>query len=384
MKKLKTYRLRFLIMLALLAVVAVGYFTAGGIGNFCGIGFESITLLCPLGALLAMIAERTAIPMAVISVAVVLLVCIVLGKVFCAWACPVHFLSRGRKKGDKGDKEGKGGKVASPCSACASPCGKAKGIKIDSRHGILAAALGSTLVFGFPVFCLVCPIGLTFATVLLVMRLVVAHVDALVAAHALRGKAPVAVDLRLADDRLRRVGARKRMRRARRDALRPARLVLAEIAPAAFEVHARCARVQDAVLKMSRSDGMLRAHLAALLAMQAAARQLLLVLPARRAQQRGTGQVLHAAQPDDGARSHGSQGERAARHAGARIALGLDAVLVHHATSTSVSADAARDPSASACGLRSGWQSASFSDSTASKNSRSLRRKPSVSLPRPL
>ena len=99
MKKLKTYRLRFLIMLAVLAVVAVGYFTAGGIGNFCGIGFESITLLCPLGALLAMIAERTAIPMAVISVVVVLLVCIVLGKVFCAWVCPVHFMSRGKKKG---------------------------------------------------------------------------------------------------------------------------------------------------------------------------------------------------------------------------------------------------------------------------------------------
>ena len=98
MKKLKTYRLRFLIMLAVLAVVAVGYFMAGGIGNFCGIGFESITLLCPLGALLAMIAERTAIPMAVISVVVVLLVCIVLGKVFCAWVCPVHFMTRGRKK----------------------------------------------------------------------------------------------------------------------------------------------------------------------------------------------------------------------------------------------------------------------------------------------
>ena len=31
--------------------------------------------------------------------------------------------------------------------------------------------MGSTLIFGFPVFCLVCPIGLTFATVLLVMRL---------------------------------------------------------------------------------------------------------------------------------------------------------------------------------------------------------------------
>ena len=202
MNKLKTYRLRFLVMLALLAVVAVGYFTAGGIGNFCGIGFESITLLCPLGALLAMIAERTAIPMAVISVAVVLLACIVLGKVFCAWACPVHFMSRGRKrdachperpKGVEGSRAATAGDLAAdakrdpstpalrasaqddractPCSTCASPCGKAKGIKIDSRHGILAAALGSTLVFGFPVFCLICPIGLTFATVLLLMRL---------------------------------------------------------------------------------------------------------------------------------------------------------------------------------------------------------------------
>lgn len=234
MKKFNSARLRFLIMLAVLAVVAVGYFTAGGIGNLCGIGFDTITLLCPLGALLAMIAERTAIPMAVVSVLAVLAVCVVLGKVFCAWACPVHFMARGKKKGKRRASRASGssveggtgsssvaasscgaaddpavsrdaadGPAAAPalhaaqtgesaaqaaasasecdkspgmvsrsaCSACTAPCGKAKGIKIDSRHGILAAALGSTLVFGFPVFCLICPIGLTFATVLLVMRL---------------------------------------------------------------------------------------------------------------------------------------------------------------------------------------------------------------------
>ena len=225
MKKFNSARLRFLIMLAVLAVVAVGYFTAGGIGNLCGI--DTITLLCPLGALLAMIAERTAIPMAVVSVLAVLAVCVVLGKVFCAWACPVHFMARGKKKGKRRASRASGssveggtgsssvaasscgaaddpavsrdaadGPAAAPafhvaqtaapaperdkslgmvsrsaCSACTAPCGKAKGIKIDSRHGILAAALGSTLVFGFPVFCLICPIGLTFATVLLVMRL---------------------------------------------------------------------------------------------------------------------------------------------------------------------------------------------------------------------
>lgn len=176
-------------MLAALAVVAVGYFTAAGIGNFCGIGFGSITLLCPLGALLAMLAEKTVIPLAVISVVAVLTVCIVLGKVFCAWACPVHFMSGLRRKGgrkrteiadgassseESGKTAGSAAASAQPktrCAACPTPCGKSKGIKIDSRHGILAAALGSTLVFGFPVFCLVCPIGLTFATVLLGMRL---------------------------------------------------------------------------------------------------------------------------------------------------------------------------------------------------------------------
>jgi ferredoxin-type protein NapH len=44
-------------------------------------------------------------------------------------------------------------------------------MKLDSRHGILATALLTTLAFGFPVFCLVCPVGLIFATVLLIMRL---------------------------------------------------------------------------------------------------------------------------------------------------------------------------------------------------------------------
>ena len=36
---------------------------------------------------------------------------------------------------------------------------------------MLGGALLSTAVFGFPVFCLVCPIGLTFATVLVLWRL---------------------------------------------------------------------------------------------------------------------------------------------------------------------------------------------------------------------
>lgn len=53
--------------------------------------------------------------------------------------------------------------------ACAS-CAEKRG-GIDSRHFVLGGSLLSAAIFGFPVFCLVCPIGLTFATVLLVMRM---------------------------------------------------------------------------------------------------------------------------------------------------------------------------------------------------------------------
>lgn len=151
-------RKRALVMLVLLSIAAIGYFTVVGIGNVCGVGFGQLTLICPLGALLVLLAEKTAIPVAVISVVAALVVCLVLGKVFCAWACPVHFMSVGRQQKAR-LAEGK------------TPWGKRAGIKLDSRHMVLVAALLSTLIFGFPVFCLVCPVGLSFATVLLIMRL---------------------------------------------------------------------------------------------------------------------------------------------------------------------------------------------------------------------
>lgn len=151
-------RRRAIVMLVLLGVVAVGYFTVVGIGNVCGVGFGQLTLICPLGALMLLLAEKTAIPVAIISVIAALVVCLVLGKVFCAWACPVHFMSVGRQQKAR-LADGK------------TPWGKRAGIKLDSRHMVLLGALVSTLIFGFPVFCLVCPVGLSFATVLLVMRL---------------------------------------------------------------------------------------------------------------------------------------------------------------------------------------------------------------------
>jgi ferredoxin-type protein NapH len=57
------------------------------------------------------------------------------------------------------------------CSGACSTCAEKRRRSLDSRHFILGGSLLSAALFGFPVFCLVCPIGLSFATILLVVRL---------------------------------------------------------------------------------------------------------------------------------------------------------------------------------------------------------------------
>lgn len=53
-------------------------------------------------------------------------------------------------------------------STCPPPSAAARPIL---RNWVLGGALLSTAVFGFPVFCLICPVGLTFATLIAVWRL---------------------------------------------------------------------------------------------------------------------------------------------------------------------------------------------------------------------
>ena len=166
---MKKSTLRMLVALAVLIIISVGFVTLGGIGTLSGIGWKDISLLCPLGALTTLLASKTLVPRVIISLVVVVVLILLLGRTFCGWVCPVPLVSKLRH-------------VASPASArrkaeakeleqvrC-DTCGENKA-KIDSRHIILGGSLLSALVFGFPVFCLICPIGLTFATILLVILL---------------------------------------------------------------------------------------------------------------------------------------------------------------------------------------------------------------------
>ena len=158
--KLKTKRT--LAAVGLLGLVGVGLAVHTGTGTPSAWGLGDIAAICPLGAVEAAIASRIIVPPLLIGLAVVTVLVALVGRAFCAWGCPVPLLRR-----IFGLKERKTDK----------PTLAERDGANDSRNWVLGATVLTTAAFGFPVFCLVCPVGLTFATVLVIWR-AFAHGDA--------------------------------------------------------------------------------------------------------------------------------------------------------------------------------------------------------------
>lgn len=195
---MKVSKLRTIVAAVVFVVLSLGLITGMSMGTLSGFGWETISALCPLGALTTMIATKTLVPRALISLVIMGLLVLVVGRAFCGWICPIPVFDRIRgffrspKKRRQleaatrdetlsiAKSELQGGDVAevqaSDAADCGHDCGNCSSCKqvrtkLDSRHYVLGGALLSTAVFGFPVFCLVCPIGLTFASVLVLWRL---------------------------------------------------------------------------------------------------------------------------------------------------------------------------------------------------------------------
>lgn len=182
MRKLPT-----VIAAAVFVVLALSLVLGVCLGTVSGVGWDTFSAICPLGALATMIAGKTFIPRAVVSLVLSLALFLVAGRVFCGYVCPVPLLGKvrgllaNRKKADKAARQrseelreiaqqemSRSVGCEKGCASCGAH-GRRAGL--DTRHAVLLAALGTTAIFGFPVFCLICPIGLTFATVLVVWRL---------------------------------------------------------------------------------------------------------------------------------------------------------------------------------------------------------------------
>ena len=149
-----------------------------GTGTLSALGVGHAAALCPVGALESFLGARQLTLHGVFCLGVTVLVTLAVGKAFCAWACPVPWLRRFFRPGSKQNCAVADEAPSKPAIANAqhiplpSVGGKRDGCRIDGRHVVLGGALASSLVFGFPVFCLVCPVGLSFATLIALWRLV--------------------------------------------------------------------------------------------------------------------------------------------------------------------------------------------------------------------
>lgn len=161
---------RTAVCLAVFLSVGIGLAFNTGWGTLSSMGVGAIATICPLGALETLLAGYVPLPRFLIALAVALVAVALAGRFFCSWICPVPAISRffhPKAKSIQGARRGadepaaaaaQGGKPLPPIG------GRRDGLQVDTRHFVLVGTLISAAVFGFPVFCLICPVGLTFAT----------------------------------------------------------------------------------------------------------------------------------------------------------------------------------------------------------------------------
>ncbi|WP_297674079.1 4Fe-4S binding protein [Slackia sp.] len=172
--RMKTSTKRTVVFVAVFVLVGVGLAFSTGTGTLSAIGVGQIAAICPLGALEAMFGAWAFLPRALLLFAGIALVAIVFGKAFCGWVCPVphfqRFFTTKKAKAAEHDERVQAAKKS--VVAWREGCEERTKPALDSRHAVLGATLLSAAVFGFPVFCLICPVGLTFATFILMWRFV--------------------------------------------------------------------------------------------------------------------------------------------------------------------------------------------------------------------
>lgn len=209
MKKIRASTLRILSALAIIVIVCIGLAIHTGTGTPSAFGIYDIAAICPLGALETLVASKTIVSPVLIGLAIMVILTLLFGRAFCAWGCPVPLLRK--VFGLKAPKEKQADEeivqnhdssdiltsdvpaldvlasdvlasdiLASDIPALEIPTShiwtsdipaNRRGSLSDSRNWVLGGTLLTTAIFGFPVFCVICPIGLSFATLIAVWRL---------------------------------------------------------------------------------------------------------------------------------------------------------------------------------------------------------------------
>lgn len=233
-KRRSTDNLRLVCGLGFFVVVGIGLAFNTGLGTTDSFGWQTIAAVCPVGAIETLLAGGVQAPVALVCLAITVVLVLFFGRAACGWLCPVPVVRRvfgGKKAVAKSVSDSKEEEAAcdaqknaavkaaiddrraklavdtSPAaraqierefsaiihSACATPhCAECAGhttcsqetmrvhdrknrIKVshyDTRFAVLIGALASSAIAGFPVFCLVCPVGLSVATFIALWRFI--------------------------------------------------------------------------------------------------------------------------------------------------------------------------------------------------------------------
>ncbi|MDR0454114.1 MAG: 4Fe-4S binding protein [Deferribacteraceae bacterium] len=148
MSRVKISRARIWAALGGVAVIITATAANFGIGTYCTV--------CPLGFLQISAASRGFPVNMLPGVLAVILLILFWGKFFCGWFCPTMLV----KKTFRNDK---------PSGCDEHYAGGGKTARIP--HILLGITLVASFIVQFPVFCLICPIGLFFGIIYAVFRL---------------------------------------------------------------------------------------------------------------------------------------------------------------------------------------------------------------------
>ncbi|HAL87080.1 MAG TPA: hypothetical protein DCM31_09625 [Deferribacteraceae bacterium] len=145
MKKIHLTKIRYFVLTGAVIAVAAADFTNTGIGTFCN--------MCPVGFMQVTAASRS-IPQGMLTgVAVFTAVAYLGGRFFCSWFCPTSFISR----------------ITGIQNTAAA---KTAGYFVKYiPHAILAVSVIASFLLKFPVFCLICPIGIFFGFIFAVLKI---------------------------------------------------------------------------------------------------------------------------------------------------------------------------------------------------------------------
>jgi len=148
--KIRLSKTRYYIMTAgILIIIAAGAWKFG-LGTYCSV--------CPVGFLEVTAASR-AIPTDMLAgVVVTVFAVLIFGRFFCGWLCSTTLIKH----------------IAGQTHTNHKSAGRADSVMHKMPFIILILAVGISFIVRFPVFCLVCPIGLFFGLIFAVFRTVFA------------------------------------------------------------------------------------------------------------------------------------------------------------------------------------------------------------------